>query len=224
MLIRNIDNVVPQRLQEPYQLWTEVLGGLLLQTQQQVFAWLEKLGQDQNYETLLQAARFLTVTFGRAIASDKPTAEELTDLLDRPIRICGMVPVSGQPGGGPFWARDALGQITPQIVEGVQIDPGDAEQQKILSQSTHFNPVNIACSLRDRQGKPYRLDDFIDPEAALIAAKSHAGRDLLALERPGLWNGAMSGWNTIFVELPPATFNPIKTVFDLLQPAHQADL
>jgi hypothetical protein len=222
VLIRNIDNVVPKRLQEPYQFWTEVLGGQLLQVQQQVFDWIDKLEDDPSAETCAAAAAFVEATFGRS-AIPGVTSRELIKLLDRPIRIGGMVPVSGQPGGGPFWTRDALGQISPQIIEGVQIDPDDPEQQEILAASTHFNPVNIACSLRNRHGKPYRLNKFIDEDAALIAAKSSAGRDLLALERPGLWNGAMSGWNTIFVELPDETFNPIKTVFDLLLPAHQVD-
>jgi hypothetical protein len=224
VLIRNIDNVVPMRLQEPYQFWTEILGGLLLATQTQVFSWLEKLELNPDSETLFQAGKFLRETFGRQGDESLPAAErtaELTKLLDRPIRICGMVPVSGQPGGGPFWAEDTLGQISPQIVEGVQIDPEVPTQQQTLMASTHFNPVNIACSLRDRNDKPYVLADFIDQKAAIITSKNSDGRDLLALERPGLWNGAMSGWNTLFIEMPAETFNPIKTVFDLLQPNHQ---
>lgn len=226
VLIRNIDNVVPARLQEPYQFWTEILGGLLLQYQAQVFTWLEKIELNPDSESLFQAGKFLQETFGRQVDNSLPETrriEELVKLLDRPIRICGMVPVSGQPGGGPFWAEDSLGQISPQIIEGVQIDPDDTAQQQTLMASTHFNPVNIACSLRDRNNKPYKLADFIDQDAAIITAKNSAGRDLLALERPGLWNGAMSGWNTLFVETPTETFNPIKTVFDLLQPTHQPD-
>ena len=226
VLVRNIDNVVPRRLQEPYQFWTEILGGLLLSCQTQVFSWLEKLERTPDSEALFQAGKFLRETFGRQVDESLPAEEraaELIKLLDRPIRICGMVPVSGQPGGGPFWAEDTLGQISPQIVEGVQIDPEDPAQQQTLMASTHFNPVNIACSLRDRSGKPYDLAEFIDQGAAIITAKNSAGRNLLALERPGLWNGAMSAWNTLFVEMPPETFNPIKTVFDLLQPTHQPD-
>jgi len=226
VLIRNIDNVVPKRLQEPYQFWTEILGGMLLKTQQQVFTWLRKLESNPDNQTLVLAGQFLQERFGRSVDSTLPPEElsgQLIGLLDRPIRVCGMVPVSGQPGGGPFWVRGDHEQQTPQIVEGVQIDPDDLEQQKILGESTHFNPVNIACSLRDRQGRPYKLDQFVDPQAAIITAKNHSGRDLLALERPGLWNGAMADWNTLFVEMPETTFNPVKTVFDLLQSTHQPD-
>jgi len=225
VLIRNIDNVVPENLDKPYKLWTRILGGKLVEIQQQVFHWLEQLATTTDDKILSDAENFLQQTFGRSTDDNTPSgakkAEQLITLLDRPIRICGMVPVSGQPGGGPFWAKDALGQISPQIIEGVQIDPDDPQQIKVLKESTHFNPVNIACSLRDWAGRPYCLADFVDQNAAIITSKNDSGRDLLALERPGLWNGAMSGWNSLFIEMPAETFNPIKTVFDLLQPSHQ---
>lgn len=224
VLIRNIDNVAPEHLQSPYRDWTRLLGGLLVDTQKQVFHWLELLDQAPGAEELAAAATFTEQTFGRRVDENvlgEQLIDQLRHLLDRPIRICGMVPVSGHPGGGPFWTGDAVGQVSPQIIEGVQIDPDDEQQQELLAASTHFNPVNIACSLRDRHGKPYRLQEMVDEKTSLVTGKSLGGRDLLALERPGLWNGSMSGWNTIFIELPDATFNPVKTVFDLLQPSHR---
>jgi hypothetical protein len=127
----------------------------------------------------------------------------------------------GEPGGGPFWVQAASGEISPQIVEISQIDTRDLGQREVLQASTHFNPVDIACGLRDRHGRAYDLHRFVDPATVFIAEKSHEGRTLKALERPGLWNGAMAGWNTVFVEVPDSTFAPVKTVLDLLRPEHQ---
>jgi benzoate-CoA ligase family protein len=144
----------------------------------------------------------------------------LYDRLDRPLRVCGMVPNSGEPGGGPFWVRGADGQMALQIVEKAQIDD-TAVQREILEQASHFNPVDLVCRLRDHRGRRYDLLDYIDPAAAFVSEKSTGGKALLALEHPGLWNGAMAHWNTIFGEVPAATFAPVKTVFDLLRPEHQ---
>ena len=130
-----------------------------------------------------------------------------------------MVRNQGEPGGGPFWVKDGAGHVSIQIVESSQIDP--AVRKDLLGQSTHFNPVDIVCALRDRHGRPYDLNRFVDPSAVFISTKSHEGRSLKALERPGLWNGAMAGWNTVFVEVPDETFAPVKTVLDLLRPEHQ---
>jgi hypothetical protein len=131
-----------------------------------------------------------------------------------------MVPNTGEPGGGPFWVRGADGAVTRQIVESAQVAP-EAEQQALLRAATHFNPVFLACALRDRTGRGWDLDRFVDDRAVIVTRKSWAGRDLLALERPGLWNGAMAHWTTLFVEVPLAVFNPVKTVLDLLRPEHQ---
>jgi hypothetical protein len=161
--------------------------------------------------------------FGHRAPHDASEAEQLgwlREALDRPVRVCGMVPNTGEPGGGPFWVRDARG-ITLQIVESAQVAPDDARQQELFRRGTHFNPVFLACALRDHRGDPHDLARFVDPAMAIFTRKSHAGRELLALERPGLWNGAMSGWNTRFVEVPLAVFNPVKTVNDLLRPEHQ---
>jgi hypothetical protein len=148
-------------------------------------------------------------------------SKTLLDLLDRPLRVCGMVPISGEPGGGPFWVRDARGQLTKQIVEGSQIDKTNAGQADILARSTHFNPVDMVCGVSDWCGRPYDLSRFVDEDAVIIASKVQDGQEIRVLELPGLWNGGMARWHTIFVEIPPEAFNPVKTVFDLLRPAHQ---
>jgi hypothetical protein len=133
-----------------------------------------------------------------------------------------MVPNRGEPGGGPFWVDGRDGGGSPQIVEKAEIDLDDPEQAAILAPATHFNPVDLACALRDRRGRPYPLAEFADPAAVFTAEKSHHGRPLRALERPGLWNGGMARWNTVFVEVPGETFAPVKTVLDLLRPEHRA--
>lgn len=141
---------------------------------------------------------------------------------DRPLRVCGVVRNQGEPGGGPFWVAGAGGTPRPQIVESAEVDRGSAEQRRIFDTATHFNPVDMVCALRDRAGRAYDLAEFIDPEAVIVTRKSWEGRELVALERPGLWNGAMAGWETIFVEVPGETFTPVKTVLDLLRAEHLA--
>ena len=143
----------------------------------------------------------------------------LRERLNRPLRVCGVVRNEGEPGGGPFWLRSA--EESPQIVESSQIDSADPDQAAVWAASTHFNPVDLVCALRDRHGRPFDLNAFVDPATVFIARKSAGGRELKALERPGLWNGAMAHWNTVFVEVPIETFAPVKTVFDLLRPQHQ---
>lgn len=138
------------------------------------------------------------------------------------MRVCAVVRNEGQPGGGPFWVRDAARGLTCQIVEAAQVDHEDPAQEEIWSASTHFNPTDLVCGLKRRKGEPFDLSQFIDPEMSFVTEKSHEGRSLRALERPGLWNGAMAGWNTVFVEVPLSTFTPVKTVFDLLQAEHRA--
>jgi hypothetical protein len=140
---------------------------------------------------------------------------------DRPVRVCGVVRNEGEPGGAPFWVLEADGTRTPQIVESSQVDLDDREQRRIFESSTHFNPVDLVCAVR-RGDKAFDLAAYVDPSAVFVAKKSYEGRDLIALERPGLWNGAMAGWHTVFVEVPATTFAPVKTVFDLLRPQHQS--
>ena len=146
----------------------------------------------------------------------------IKDRINRPIRICGMVKNEGEPGGGPFWIKDANGSISLQIIESAQIDMDDKGQAAILQNATHFNPVDLVCGVRDHKGKKFNLLDYVDSKQGFITGKTKEGKELKALELPGLWNGAMAFWNTIFVEVPLVTFNPVKTVNDLLKPTHQA--
>ncbi len=141
--------------------------------------------------------------------------------LNRPIRVCGMVKNEGEPGGGPFWSENQDGTVSLQIVESAQVDPDNEEQQKIAKSATHFNPVDLVCGIKNYKGEKFDLKKFVDPQTGFISKKSQSGRDLKALELPGLWNGSMSDWNTIFVEVPITTFNPVKVVNDLLRNEHQ---
>lgn len=156
-----------------------------------------------------------------AFANPRERAMFLRAKLNRPIRVCGMVPNTGEPGGGPFFTKNSDGSVSLQILEGSQIDPDNQESREMLSRSTHFNPVDIVCCTRDYRGRKFRLEDYVDMDTCFISSKSYQGRPLKALELPGLWNGAMSDWNTIFVEVPIETFNPVKVVLDLLRPNHQ---
>ena len=153
--------------------------------------------------------------------SPEEESEYLFAKLNRPVRVCGMVKNEGEPGGGPFLAYNPDGTVSPQILESSQIDPKNKEAQKMLKESTHFNPVDLVVATKDFEGKKFNLPDYVDPATGFISEKSREGVTIKALELPGLWNGAMSDWNTIFVEVPADTFNPVKTVNDLLRPAHQ---
>ena len=152
---------------------------------------------------------------------EKYQIEYLKEKLNRPIRVCGMVKNEGEPGGGPFWVKDENGNISLQIIESAQINTKNKKQKEILKESTHFNPVDLVCGVKDYKGKKFDLTKFVDPNAAFITKKTQSGKDIKGLELPGLWNGSMSNWNTIFVEVPLITFNPVKTVNDLLKAPHQ---
>ena len=141
--------------------------------------------------------------------------------LNRPLRVCGMVKNEGEPGGGPFIAYNTDGTASPQILESNQVDPKNEEYMKMMKSATHFNPVDLVCYTKDRTHKKFDLTKYVDPATGFISSKSSHGKELKAMELPGLWNGAMSDWNTVFVEVPVSTFNPVKTVNDLLRPAHQ---
>lgn len=221
VLLKNIDNVVPDARKPVVHHWKQLLTGCLLLLRGQVFAYLERLhGPDGDDPALLdEVRRFLHEELSRP-AQAKSVAG-LIEALDRPLRVCGVVRNQGEPGGGPFWVESPEGEVTLQIVETSQIDRRSPEQQAALAASTHFNPVDIVCGLHDWRGQAYDLHRFVDPATVFIAEKSHEGRPLKALERPGLWNGAMAGWNTVFVEVPDETFAPVKTVLDLLRPEHQ---
>jgi hypothetical protein len=206
--------------------WKKVLGGLLAMLQERVFAALRSLNDNADDAAVDAALALLRDELGivppEGAANDAAARRAFAVAkLDRPLRVCGMVPCEGDPGGGPFWVRARNGEASPQIVETAQIDAADAAQQAMLAGSTYFNPVDLACGLRDHRGRPFDLARHVDPEAVFISEKSSGGRKLRALERPGLWNGSMADWSTVFVAVPTATFNPVKTINDLLKPQHQ---
>ena len=219
VFVKNIDNVVPDHAKAETLLWKRALGVLLIELQAKVFAALAALDADAA-AAIGSARALLRDDLGIEIAGDFASPELIRDLLDQPLRVCGMVRSTGDPGGGPFWVK-LDGRETLQIVETSQVDPKDSAQQRILKSATHFNPVDLVCATRSRTGKPFDLHRYVDQEAIFIAEKSKDGRPLKSLERPGLWNGGMARWNTVFVEVPATTFNPVKTVNALLEPAHQ---
>jgi hypothetical protein len=229
IFIKNIDNVVHDRLKEHTFTWKKVLAGYLIKIQEKIFSYLERLSKgSSDKEFLAEAMEFARVELKvlppkiKIVKSTKERIDFLFSIFNRPIRVCGVVKNVKEPGGGPFWVRGKDGTLSLQIVETAQIDPESKEQQDILDSSTHFNPVDIVCGIRDFKNKPFKLKNHVDPEAVFISRKSKDGRDLKALELPGLWNGSMAFWNTIFVEVPLITFNPVKTVNDLLRKEHQS--
>lgn len=223
VFVKNIDNVQPDRVKDEVVRWKEILGGLLLELRERSRELLARLRQGDE-AAVAEAREFLAGSLGVRLPEADPDAmkETLVDRLDRPLRVAGMVVNRGEPGGGPFWVATGGGGASAEIVERSQIDESVPGQVRVFQGSTHFNPVDLVCALRDFDGEPYDLPRYVDERAVFIAEKSHEGRPLLALERPGLWNGAMAGWNTAFVEVPEVTFSPVKTVFDLLRKEHQA--
>jgi hypothetical protein len=227
--IKNIDNIVPDRFKEPVVYWKRILGGYLVSIQQAIHSFVRRIRQPDSGDAMREAAAFaarrlhLDFPDGFENWSDDNRRNFLLDRLDRPIRVCGVVPNAGEPGGAPFWVEDENG-LSVQIVEKAQVDFGTIEQREIWNASTHFNPVDIVCGTRDFAGKPYDLRKFVDPNAVIITKKSKDGKDIQALELPGLWNGSMARWITVIVEVPPATFNPVKSVYDLLRPEHQPEI
>lgn len=227
VLIKNIDNVVPEWLAPDVHRWKLVLAGLLLEIQDEVFGHRKALEENPDSSAIDAAKEFVKTTLSLSGgdefdgATPERQIELLRDRLDRPLRVCGVVRNEGEPGGGPFWVRENDGTLSRQIVETAQVSEDAPEQQAVLGSATHFNPVDIVCGLRNWKSEPFHLQDFVDNNAVFVAQKSQDGQDLNALERPGLWNGGMAFWNTIFVEVPVQTFNPVKTVNDLLRPAHQ---
>ena len=228
VFVKNIDNVVHDRFKDTTILYKKALGGCLINIQEQLFGFLNiLLHEEPTHEHFQQmmvfARKFLSLPMPTDILhwEDKPKKGFFIQQFNRPVRVCGVVPNTGEPGGGPFWVRHQNGSLSIQIVESSQVDPDLKDQQTLWKSSTHFNPVDLVCGIKDFEGKSFDLKEYSDPDAGSIAQKSHEGRDLKALELPGLWNGAMANWNTVLVEVPPITFNPVKTVFDLLRPEHQ---
>jgi len=231
VFIKNIDNVVPDYLKTDTYTYKKALGGYLLNLQNKIFGYLNQMDGGSVDEALLDSvSEFLSdelhielpVKFSDL--SLKERAGFLRSRLNRPIRVCGVVKNVGEPGGGPFWVRDRDGTITKQIVESAQVEMDSPMQKKVWESSTHFNPVDLVCGLKDYKGEKFDLKKYINPNAGFISHKSKDGIELKALELPGLWNGAMANWNTLFVEVPLITFNPVKTILDLLRPEHQPPL
>lgn len=222
VIIKNIDNVAREELTVDTVWWKKVLAGYLLETQDKLFSYLRALDGEKNDALLVEIRQFLKSQF----CIDLPKVpieiekEFLKSRLNRPLRVCGMVKNLGEPGGGPFLVKDADGSVSLQILESAQIDMKSSKVKDIVTQATHFNPVDLVCSLKNYRGKKFDLPKYVDPETGFISVKSLEGISVKALELPGLWNGAMSRWNTIFVEVPISTFTPVKTVFDLLRPEH----
>lgn len=227
--IKNVDNVIHDRFKETVGFWKRVLGGFLVAVEESVHEHVRRLSREGSAADVEQACRFareeLLVPIPESYPSwDLPRKRNyLLHRLDRPIRVCGVVQNVGEPGGAPFWVEDRNGDLSIQIVEKAQVDFQSTEQRDIWMSSTHFNPVDLVCSVRNHCGRPFDLRTYVDHEAVFIAVKSKDGKSLKALELPGLWNGAMAGWLTLIVEVPRITFNPVKTVFDLLRPEHQLE-
>ncbi|MFD1094796.1 DUF4301 family protein [Salegentibacter chungangensis] len=228
VFIKNIDNVVVKQSIGDVVEYKKMLGGNLLELQEQIFRYLKELTDHSEFkdEFLSEIKDFLETKLCAKIQefeslSTSEKVKALQDKLDRPLRVCGMVKNEGEPGGGPFLVKNKDGEVSLQIIEGAQIDKDNPEQLKIAREATHFNPVDIVCGIHNFKGEAFDLQEFVDPEMSFIADKTKDGKPLKALERPGLWNGGMAKWNTVFVEVPVSTFNPVKTVADLLKSTHQ---
>lgn len=227
IFIKNIDNVVPDRLKADTVRYKKLIAGVLVQLQKQAFEYLELLdGGQYTHEQILEILQFVQ----KQLFCKNPEVKDLEDAelvlylkrkLDRPMRVCGMVKNVGEPGGGPFLAYNSDGTISLQILESSQIDMTDPAKKEMFENGTHFNPVDLVCAVRDYKGEKFDLTQYVDKETGFISYKSKNGEELKALELPGLWNGAMSDWSTVFVEVPLSTFNPVKTVNDLLREQHQ---
>lgn len=230
IFIKNIDNVVPDSLKPDTVIYKKALAGLLLNYQEQVTKYLNSLdaGEYQENASLLSEIEAFIANYlctkhaGFAALSEQDQVAYCYNKLNRPMRVCGMVKNEGEPGGGPFWATNPDGTLSLQIVESAQIDMDDPTKAELVQKATHFNPVDLVCGTKDYQAKPFDLLKFRDPQTGFISYKSKDGQELKAQELPGLWNGAMANWNTVFVEVPISTFNPVKTVNDLIRDQHQA--
>ena len=227
VFIKNIDNVVPEEPAKANNLYKKILGGILVACKQKADEYCRLLKNGNPSEAqLAEIEKFLRDNLHISCAdaaseSTEKKKEFFFEKLNRPMRVCGMVKNEGEPGGGPFVVLEKDGSTSLQILESSQIDSKDKKAMKMLKESTHFNPVDLVCAVKDFNGKPFSLPEYVDVETGFISSKSRKGVEIKALELPGLGNGAMSNWNTIFVEVPAATFNPVKTVNDLLRPAHQ---
>ncbi len=230
VFIKNIDNVVTADNIKEVAEYKKMLAGKLLKLQEKSFDALKKLESSkpseqeiQEIKSFIEEVLFTKLADGFESLSEEEKLKTIKERLNRPLRICGMVKNEGEPGGGPFLVNMEDGSRSLQIIEGAQIDDKNVQQKKIAQEATHFNPVDIVCGLKNYKGETFDLEKFVDPDTSFIAGKTKDGKALKALELPGLWNGAMAKWNTVFVEVPVSTFNPVKTVADLLKPSHQVN-
>ena len=227
IFIKNIDNVVPDRLKQETIDYKQVIAGVLVTLQKKAFDYLKVLDTgNYDHEQLEEMIRFVQRDLccrksDIKLLEDAELVIYLRNKLNRPMRVCGVVKNVGEPGGGPFLTYNQDGTVSLQFLESSQIDKSNAEYQKMFTEGTHFNPVDLVCAVKDYKGQPFDLPKYVDKTTGFISSKSKNGKELKALELPGLWNGAMSDWNTIFVEVPLGTFNPVKTVNDLLREQHQ---
>ena len=227
IFVKNIDNVVPDRLKADTVEWKQIIAGVLVTLQKKAFEYLNLLDSGKyTHEEIEEMIRFVQ----QDLCCRKGDIKDLEDAdlviylrkkLNRPMRVCGVVKNVGEPGGGPFLTYNQDGTVSLQILESSQIDKSNKEYMEMFTKGTHFNPVDLVCAVKNYKGEAFDLPKFVDPTTGFISQKSKSGKELLALELPGLWNGAMSDWNTIFVEVPLSTFNPVKTVNDLLREQHQ---
>ncbi len=227
IFVKNIDNVVPDRLKQDTVEWKQIIAGVLVTLQKKAFEYMRLLESGRySHEQIEEVIRFVQ----QDLCCRKADIKELEDAelviylkkkLNRPMRVCGVVKNVGEPGGGPFLTYNQDGTVSLQILESSQIDKSNKEYMEMFTKGTHFNPVDLVCAVKDYNGKPFNLPDFVDKTTGFISSKSKNGKELKALELPGLWNGAMSDWSTVFVEVPLSTFNPVKTVNDLLREQHQ---
>ncbi|MDR0428313.1 MAG: DUF4301 family protein [Dysgonamonadaceae bacterium] len=229
VFIKNIDNVVPDSFKSITVQYKELLAGVLVEYQSKIFDYLHLIDSGKySHEQLLEMLSFLR----KKLNVKNPETKMLEDVelvlhikskLNRPLRVCGMVKNTGEPGGGPFFVHNSDGTISLQILESSQINKNDAEMKSLFENGTHFNPVDLVCGLKNYKGEKFNLRKHVDKNTGFISSKSKNGKELRALELPGLWNGAMADWNTVFVEVPLETFNPVKTVNDLLRKEHQTE-
>lgn len=227
IFIKNIDNVIPDRAKNDTIKYKKLLAGTLLELQSKIFGYLGILDKKPTAEQLDEITEFVNHKIGFKDAEgitfkdQKERIKHLQNILNRPIRVCGMVKNEGEPGGGPFWVKNADGSSRLMIVESAQVNQKDKEQKKVFDQSTHFNPVDLVCGVMNYKGKKFDLEKFIAADQGFITNKSYKGKDIKVQELPGLWNGAMANWITVFVEVPLTTFTPVKTVFDLFRIEHR---
>ena len=227
IFVKNIDNVVPDRLKGDTVEWKQIIAGVLVTLQKKAFGYLQLLDTGKyTHEQVEEMIRFVQQDLCCRKADIKNLEDAdlviyLRSKLNRPMRVCGVVKNVGEPGGGPFLTYNQDGTVSLQILESSQIDKSNKEYMEMFTKGTHFNPVDLVCAVKDFKGQPFDLPKYVDPSTGFISQKSKSGKDLQALELPGLWNGAMSDWSTVFVEVPLSTFNPVKTVNDLLRDQHQ---